>query len=66
MECDCATATDNMTDSKEEEEEDEDDTLVPLTEEEEAIKQYLCHDEALTDETIAKFINQFWFEEPFK
>lgn len=53
-----------LTDSKEEE--DEDDTLVPLTEEEEAIKGYLSQDEPLAEETIEKFINQFWFEEPFK
>jgi len=53
-----------FTDSKEED--DEDDTLVPLTEEEEAIKGYLSNDEALPEETIEKFINQFWFKEPFK
>ena len=40
--------------------------MAPLTEEEEAIKGYLMHDEALAEETIEKFINQFWFEEPFK
>ena len=51
-------------DSKEEE--DEDDTLVPLTEEEEAIKGYLSNNEALPEETIEKFVNQFWFEDPFK
>lgn len=57
----CSTPPDSK-----EEEEDEDDTLVPLTEEEEAIKAYLTQDEALAEETIGKFINQFWFEEPFK
>jgi len=48
------------------EEEDEEDTLVPLNEEEEAIKAYLAHYEALPDETVEKFVNQFWHDEPYK
>lgn len=55
-----------LTESNKEEEEDEDDTVVPLTEEEESIRGYLTNDEALADEIIEKFINQFWFEDPFK
>ena len=54
-------------DAEEEKEEDEnDDIREELSEREAELRQYLLHNEPLSEETIIELASQFWHQEPFR
>ena len=44
----------------------DEDVFEALTEQEEELKAYLLHGEALSEDTIDKYTAQFWDTEPYK
>ena len=50
----------------EEEEDLDSDVLEKLTEEEQEVRSYLLHGDALSEETMEKYCTQFWNTELYK
>ena len=55
-----------MRERREKEEDENDDIREELSEREAELRQYLLHNEPLSEETIIELASQFWHQEPFR